>query len=176
MFKEKLRRVLDKDFNYEVDAAILIPIRDCRDPKIVMIKRSKNLSRSSGHVAFPGGMIECDEVPKDAAIREAREELGIEKVEVLGYLRPTVVMAYEIWLCPVVGIIENLNFRPDEREVSKILIDRLEKVLRSRTVTDWGATFYCDGELVWGASSRVLDDLYMRIIREYRDLDKLFIM
>ncbi|MCS7121726.1 MAG: CoA pyrophosphatase [Archaeoglobaceae archaeon] len=174
VFKEKLKDLLDQNVKCEVDAAVLIPIKDGRDPKIIMIKRGKNLTRSSGHVAFPGGMIEKNETPKDAALREVKEELGIDGVEILGYLNPTIVMTYEIWLYPVVGLIKNLEFKPDEFEVSKVLIDNLEKVLKSRTVTDWGATFYCDGELVWGASSRVLDDLYIRIIKRYENLERFF--
>ncbi|MET1124211.1 MAG: CoA pyrophosphatase [Archaeoglobaceae archaeon] len=174
MIGKKLRELLDDEFSAEVEAAVLVPIKDCEDPKLVMIKRGKNLTRSSGQVAFPGGMREDGESPVETALREAREELGIRRAEVLGYLNPTMVMAYEIWICPVVGIIYDLNFEPDGYEVSRVLVDRLKNVLKSRRVTDWGATFYCDGELVWGASSRVLDDLYMRIVSRYGSVDAFF--
>ncbi len=174
MLKGRLSRILDSEFEEDVDAAVLVPILDSEEPKLVMIKRSENLTRSAGQVAFPGGMIEDNEDPVETALREAEEELGIKDVDVLGFLRPTEVLAYEIKICPVVGTINSLDFSPDDREVSRVLVDDLRRVLKSRRVMDWGASFYCDGELVWGASSRVLDDLYRRIIASYGSVDALF--
>jgi len=157
-------------------AAVLVPLFDETCPKIVMIRRSKSLSRSAGHVAFPGGMIEDGESELKAALREVKEELGIdpEKVEVLGFLKPREVMEYRIRICPVVGMIDSLTFSPDGNEVSDILVDELKKVLKSRRITDWGPNFECAGQLVWGASSRVLDDLYLRIVSKYRSIDGFF--
>ncbi len=157
-------------------AAVLVPLFDETCPKIVMIRRSKSLSRSAGHVAFPGGMIEDGESELKAALREVKEELGInpEKVEVLGFLKPREVMEYRIRICPVVGVIDSLTFSPDGNEVSDILVDELKKVLKSRRITDWGPNFECAGQLVWGASSRVLDDLYLRIVSKYRSIDGFF--
>lgn len=176
MLKVLLREILSANTETEVSAAVLVPILECRDPKIVMIKRGKNLTRSAGHVAFPGGMMEKGEEAKETALREAEEELGIKrtKVEVLGFLKPREVLEYRIKICPVVGVVDEVNFNPDSREVSKILVDRLENVLLSRRVADWGANFECAGELVWGASSRVLDDLYLRIVSRFGSVKRFF--
>jgi len=62
----------------------------------------------------------------------------------------------------------------DVREVNRVLVDSLEKVLKSRRIADWGPNFECARELVWGASSRVLDDLYMRIVLKYGSIDNFF--
>lgn len=160
----------------KVVAAVLVPILECKEPKILMIKRGQNLTRSAGHVAFPGGMIENGENAIEAALREFEEELGVKrnKIEVLGFLKPREVLEYRIKICPVVGVIEDHNFVPDSKEVSRVLVDKLEKVLLSRRITDWGANFECAGELVWGASSRVLDDLYMRIISKFGSISGFF--
>lgn len=157
-------------------AAVLVPLFDEKCPKIVMIKRSKGLSRSAGHIAFPGGMIEDGESEVEAALREVEEELGIdpEKVDVLGFLKPKEVMEYRIRICPVVGMIDSLLFTPNGNEVSDVLVDELSRVLKSRRITDWGPNFECAGRLVWGASSRVLDDLYLRIIKKYGSIDEFF--
>ncbi len=176
MLSQKLRELLDDRISKITCAAVLIPIFDEKCPKIVMIRRSKGLSRSAGHIAFPGGMIEDGESEVDAALREVKEELGIgpEKISVLGFLTPKEVMEYRIRIAPVVGMINSLNFVPDSREVSEVLVDELKKVLKSRRVADWGPNFECAGHLVWGASSRVLDDLYLRIISKYGSVDSFF--
>lgn len=174
MLRKKLKEILDKKPTGNVVAAVLVPIIESSDPKLVMIIRSKNLKRSAGQIAFPGGMIEDNEEPVDTALREAREELGICDATVLGYLKPKEVREYRIKLCPVVGIIKNDKFKPDNIEVSRVLVDSFKNVLKSRRVVDWGPCFECCGEIVWGASSRVLDELYLRIVKRYGSIDSFF--
>ncbi|MEM3391420.1 MAG: CoA pyrophosphatase [Archaeoglobaceae archaeon] len=178
MLKTLLREILSTRIDEKVRAAVLVPILECRDSKIVMIKRGKNLTRSAGHVAFPGGMMEEGESATETALREVEEELGLKrnKIEVLGFLKSREVLEYRIKICPVVGVAEETNFNPDSREVSKVLVDKLESVLLSRRVTDWGANFECSKELVWGASSRVLDDLYLRIVSRFGSVNRFFDM
>lgn len=175
--QEKLIKILDSKLEYvrnERIAAVLVPI--IPPNKILMIKRRKNLSRSAGHIAFPGGMRDEDESVIDTALREAEEEIGIsrEKIEVLGFLKPKEVVKHKIKIHPVVGVLFSRNFKKNDHEVEKILLDNFKSVLRSRRITDWGPNFECDGELVWGASSRILDELYMRIVRVYGSIDNFF--
>jgi 8-oxo-dGTP pyrophosphatase MutT (NUDIX family) len=176
VIKEMLRELLSSEPDGNPMAAVLVPIITCRDTKILMIKRGKDLTRSAGHIAFPGGMIERGEDAVETALREFEEELGVNrsKIDVIGFLKTREVLEYRIKICPVVGVTDENNFSPDLREVSRILIDRLERVLTSRRVADWGANFECMGELVWGASSRVLDDLYLRIVRKYGSIKRFF--
>lgn len=176
VLKNLLKEILNQETDGKVRAAVLVPILDCKESKIVMIKRGSNLTRSAGHVAFPGGMMEEGEDVVDTALREVEEELGLKrsKVDVVGFLKSREVLEYRIKICPVVGVAEEANFRPDAREVSKVLIDKLESVLLSRRVTDWGANFACSKELVWGASSRVLDDLYMRVVNRFGSVNRFF--
>ncbi len=171
-----LKEILSPELDGEVMAAVLVPILDCREPKIVMIKRGENLKRSAGHVAFPGGMREEGESAVETALREFEEELGVDrrKIEILGFLKSREVREYRIPLSPIVGVTDEREFRPDSREVSKVLVDSLERVLKSRRVADWGPNFECANELVWGASSRVLEDLYMRIVFKYGSIDAFF--
>ncbi len=174
----RLRTVLDQELSYvrrNRSAAVLVPI--VKDGmQLVMIKRSENLSRSAGHVAFPGGIREDNESIIETALREAEEEIGLsrEHIDVLGYLSPKEVVEHRIKIHPVVGVLKKNEFRPDEYEVERILVDSLERVLKSRRITDWGPNFECAGELVWGASSRILDDLYLRIVKKFGSIDGFF--
>lgn len=172
MIREKLESVLDKSFYFNVEASVLIPL-NLKELKIVMIKRSEKVSRSSGHVAFPGGMREDNEDPVETALREAEEELGIKDVDVLGFLRAVRVRTYNIMVCPVVGVIDSLDFRKNF-EVEEVLVDYLRRVLESRLVVDGKPFFKCSGKIVWGATARMLDDFYLRITRAFGSIRSFF--
>ena len=71
-------------------AAVLIPIIARADEAFVLLtRRSLQLRRHAGQVAFPGGRIDPeDQGPIDAALREAEEEIGLARARVtpLGFL------------------------------------------------------------------------------------------
>lgn len=47
------------------------------DGRLLMIRRAAHL-KAGGKVCFPGGAVEIGEAPPDAAVREIKEELGID--------------------------------------------------------------------------------------------------
>ena len=70
-------------------AAVLIPVIDRREPTVLFTVRTQELASHAGQVAFPGGKIDPDdESPVAAALREAKEEIGLPPtlIEPLGYL------------------------------------------------------------------------------------------
>ena len=70
-------------------AAVLISFLERADgPRLLFIRRSKTTGTHRGQIAFPGGRIEEGEEARDAALREAEEEvlLPTGSVEVLGRL------------------------------------------------------------------------------------------
>src|SRR5689334_21468806 len=68
-------------------AAVLIPVVDHEEPTVLLTQRSPHLKEHSGQIAFPGGKIDAiDRSPRDAALREAEEEIGLDRsfVESIG--------------------------------------------------------------------------------------------
>ena len=61
-------------------AAVLVPVIDRTEPTVLFTMRTAELASHAGQVAFPGGKIDPDdESPVAAALREAKEEIGLRR-------------------------------------------------------------------------------------------------
>jgi 8-oxo-dGTP pyrophosphatase MutT (NUDIX family) len=73
-------------------AAVLMPLyRDHGSWHALYTRRTDDLEAHRGQVSFPGGVLEPDDTdPRETALREASEEIGIasEDVQILGQLDP----------------------------------------------------------------------------------------
>jgi 8-oxo-dGTP pyrophosphatase MutT (NUDIX family) len=70
-------------------AAVLIPVIEHAEPTVLLTMRAAHLNDHAGQISFPGGKIDAtDNSPLDAALREAEEEIGLDRsyVEPIGYL------------------------------------------------------------------------------------------
>ena len=70
-------------------AAVLVPVVDRAEPAVLLTLRTADLKSHSGQIAFPGGKIDAtDANPLEAALREADEEIGLERrfIDPVGYL------------------------------------------------------------------------------------------
>lgn len=104
-----------------VPAAILIALlRRPAGLTVLYTARSGNLRAHSGQVAFPGGKIDrSDGGPGAAALREAREEVGLDPAEaaVIGYL-PAYRTGTNYMITPVVAVATPTRpFVPNPAEV-----------------------------------------------------------
>ena len=97
---------------------------------ILLTKRSNNLSNHAGEICFPGGKPDPqDKDLVDTALREAKEELGIQKALILGKLSSIPLYTSDFRLEPVVGFIDNSPLHPNPDEVSAILfVDLLRTI------------------------------------------------
>jgi len=61
-----------------------------RQASVLLTRRSLHLPSHAGEVSFPGGRLGVGELPLEAALREAEEEVGLDRsgVEVIGELTP----------------------------------------------------------------------------------------
>ena len=90
-------------------AGVLVAIEQgAGGPTLVLTKRASGLKHRPGQIAFPGGKVDpSDRDSTSAALREAREEIGLDprQVRVLGTLpRHETVTGFDV--TPVLGLIE----------------------------------------------------------------------
>jgi 8-oxo-dGTP pyrophosphatase MutT (NUDIX family) len=180
---EDLRRVLlspEDALTLEVrgatNAAVLVPLYLKRGRlHAVFTRRQDDLRRHAGEISFPGGRYDEGEPDLRAtALREADEEIGLPKsaVEIVGALQPTPTIATGYAVYPFVGLIEaGRTWTPSATEVAEVLELPLDELLsgyaRRRLVrrgvpirTD---TYVLGENLIWGATARILADLFDRI-------------
>ena len=90
-------------------ASVLIPIVKKDNTHYILFEvRSKNLRTQPNEISFPGGKIEINESPLDAAIRETCEEIGTtkENIDIISPLDLLITPGNMI-INPFVGYLNN---------------------------------------------------------------------
>jgi 8-oxo-dGTP pyrophosphatase MutT (NUDIX family) len=168
------------DAHGRTDAAVLVPMHGWPDsPGLVFTERRSDLRRHAGEISFPGGQRDGGEELIETALREAEEEIGLarDNVEVVGALPPfgTFVTNYKVH--PFVGLIEaGLRFEPNPTEVESVLVASLDDLaagyerrrLVRRGVPIKTDTYLIADKLIWGATARILAELFSRLGRALR--------
>ncbi|MGZ7019568.1 MAG: NUDIX hydrolase, partial [Acidimicrobiia bacterium] len=141
----------------------------------VFTRRREDLRRHPGEISFPGGRYDEGEADLRAtALREADEEIGLppDAVELIGALQPTPTIATGYSVYPFVGLIQpGREWILSANEVAEVLELSLSALLdgyaRRRLIrrglpirTD---TYVVGDNLIWGATARILADLFDRI-------------
>lgn len=155
-------------------AAVLVPLFVREDTlHVVLTKRTDNVRTHQGQVSFPGGSWEsADGTLQHTALREAHEEVGLRSsdVEVIGVLDdlPTNVSGFLVR--PFVAQVPHpYEFVHDVGEVDHVFTPPLElfadasrrrEEYRERDGVRYPIYFYdVDGNVVWGATARMLVQL-----------------
>lgn len=116
-----------------VPAAVLIAlVRRSEGLSILYTERSTELRSHSGQIAFPGGKVDpTDTDAADAALREANEEVGLERTDarVLGFM-PHYYTGTNYLITPVVAVVEPRQpFIPNPGEVRSVFEVPLEYLM-----------------------------------------------
>lgn len=160
------------------DAAVLLPLYGWPDePGLIFTERRADLRRHAGEISFPGGRHDDGDADLEAtALREASEEIALDPagVAIVGALPPvsTFVTGYRIQ--PFVGLVADpaaLDLDPNPTEVETVLtfsLARLRDAYEMRRLIRRGVpihtpTYEVDGQLIWGATARILGDLLKRL-------------
>lgn len=80
---------LDRTPRGERAAAVLMLLTDTSDPAITFVTRAETLRNHAGQIALPGGRVDPGDTDRvDTALREANEEIGLDRtlVTILGQL------------------------------------------------------------------------------------------
>jgi 8-oxo-dGTP pyrophosphatase MutT (NUDIX family) len=170
--RSRRRNVLDATTSHPCGVLLaLVPAQD--DYRVLYTLRSEALPSHKGQVAFPGGRrSQGDASLLDTALREAEEEVGLarEDVVVLGALDDVYTMATDFRITPFVGVIPpDYRFRADPREVADIFTVGIAELLDPRhhgvTRREWrGASYPVDvitagPHAIWGATHAMTLDL-----------------
>ena len=157
-------------------AAVLVGVVDRPEPTVLLTLRTAALEIHAGQIAFPGGKIEAgDASPVAAALREAQEEIGLDRslVDPIGHLDLYLTFSGFRILPTVARVDPNHRLTLNRSEVDEafevplaFLMDAQNHALHSR---DWKGVirrYYAMpfGErYIWGVTAGILRNLYERI-------------
>jgi 8-oxo-dGTP pyrophosphatase MutT (NUDIX family) len=150
------------------------------ETRVVLTRRSAQLRTHSGQVSFPGGRLDEGEDASSAALREACEEVGLDPalVTTVGWLHPLMTMVSASFILPVLGTLaERPRLVPNPGEVERIFDVSLAeladpaifheerwripgRVIAGSQDNSFPVWFFeVSGELIWGATARMLYEL-----------------
>lgn len=159
-------------------AAVLIPIVAHAEPTVLLTQRAAHLNDHAGQISFPGGKIDAeDRSPLDAALREAEEEIGLDRsfVDPIGYL-DLYATGFGFRILPTLARVRpGFALRINENEVESafevplaFLMNPANHQLHSKDFRGIERSYYAmpfAERYIWGATAGILRVLYERICR-----------
>jgi 8-oxo-dGTP pyrophosphatase MutT (NUDIX family) len=143
---------------------------------ICLTKRPSTMKHHPGQISFPGGKVEAEDISAEVtALREAREEVGVEpsSVEMLGKLSDLYVEVSQFFIQPFVAWADSRpEFLVNSGEVEELILLPLDVFIRDRETiiseieleTFSGllrVKYYPIGkEIIWGATAMILSELF----------------
>jgi 8-oxo-dGTP pyrophosphatase MutT (NUDIX family) len=166
----------DEEVSDRTPAAVLVPVVDRTEPTVIFTERPTTMRKHPGQVSFPGGRIDPgDDGPIGAALREAEEEIGLDRdyVQVIGTTdRYRTVTGFEV--TPVVAAVRpGFTLRPNAVEVADVfeaplhfVLDPARQAIRTARWRGRERTYYeilWEGRRIWGATAAMLVNLSRRL-------------
>ena len=159
------------------DAAVLSPVvDDGEEARVIFTQRTATLRKHSGQVAFPGGAVDdADENVEAAAMREAEEEISLDRrfVEPVGRL-PQYKALSGFSITPVLAVVQpGFALAPNPAEVEKVFDVPLSFLMDPRN-HERGSGIWLGGERhyyrmpyeghnIWGITAGIVRVIYERL-------------
>ena len=152
---------------------------------MILTRRSSGLRTHKGEVSFPGGRVNEGEEPAAAARREAHEEVDLDPalVTMVGWLHPVTTLASPALIMPVIATLPerpHLVASPGEVErVFDVALAELAdpaifheerwrvpgRIIPGSPDNSFAVRFFeVSGELIWGATARMLSELLSIVV------------
>ncbi len=160
-------------------AAVLVGLVERPEGTTVLLtRRTDHLANHAGQISFPGGRIEADdETPENTALRETKEEIGLDRrhVEIVGRLDPYLTRTGFI-VTPVVAMVRPpFDLAADPFEVAEVFevplsffLDSANHQRHSIEIEGRHRRYYAMpyGEYyIWGATAGMLVNLHEILTR-----------
>jgi 8-oxo-dGTP pyrophosphatase MutT (NUDIX family) len=158
-------------------AAVLIIVHSENNvPRILLTRRSSKLKHHTGEISFPGGQFSRaeDQSLLDTALRETREEVGLsfKAEDILGRLQTVYTLTSNFTIVPFVTLQEKIP----EPQILASEVDSIVDVPLLQTLSSFEPDiehyhisrkgvykFTYEGFIIWGATARILKQLYDRL-------------
>ncbi len=159
--------------NFKDSAVLVLLFPFGREIEICLIRRPSTMKNHGGQIAFPGGRRENhDSDLVQTALREAQEEIGIDReaIMVFGELTAVYVQVSDFVIYPVVGwLSEKPELMIDPSEVDEVIIISLEDIASevnrcNREMETMSGKisvpgYEINGCFIWGATAMILAEL-----------------
>lgn len=149
-------------------AVLLTVLRGADEDLLLFTKRTTSVEHHKGQISFPGGRLDDGETLQDCALRETREEVGIDPrdIRLLGRLDDTWTPTNYI-MTPFVGLAPYpYDFHVNPGEIDQLLVFPLSRLMNpdcyeENEMSYLGRTamvpfFHLGETIIWGATARIL--------------------
>ena len=175
-----------------VNAGVLAALfEEDGEARLILTRRSSRLRTHKGEISFPGGRLNEGEDAAAAARREAHEEVDLDPalVTMVGWLHPVTTLASPALIVPLVAALPGRpHLVASPREVERIFDVALAeladpaifheerwqvpgRIIPGSPDNSFAVRFFeVSGELIWGATARMISELISIVRRRRRDL------
>ncbi len=151
---------------------------------ICLTRRPATMTFHPGQISFPGGKVEKEDLSAEmAALREAREEVGIDTsaIEILGKLSDLYVEVSKFSIQPFLAWSDKKpEFLVNTLEVEELILFPLSDFVANETISEveldtvtgpLRVNYYSyNGEVIWGATAMILSELIEIMKRHYQSV------
>lgn len=132
IFKDRVPKIIG---DHKKSSVMILLLEEDNNTHIIFEERSHKLHHQPGDICLPGGKIEKNEIPMEAAIRETSEELNLPKdnIKIIGEM-DYFVSPYNTIMYPFIAITKNCITSVNEDEVERIIKIPLDFFLKNEPI------------------------------------------